>query len=473
MTDRVLIGIASIPERQESLRLVVEALAPQADQIHVALNDYTRAPDWLDRFANVTWEIIGRGNLGDAEKFRAVGAHDGIAMTCDDDLLYPPDYVRELRNGLYRHGLHCAVGFHGGTTEGWTGAHGAAQHRRIRCLGTLERDDATVNVLGTGTLAWHTRHVPVWRELFRYANCADVQFAVHAHGYAIPMVALAHRAGWLEDICPGEGRRIYESNANADGTVCDTRDVRQRLIESVTWAEPPRRQRVRVSVATCDRPELLRELVDDLIAANAYLDIEFGVYHDPTDADYDDLRALVTERGWTWHTFGRRLGKREHWRLVNQELRDCERSNADWFVFLPDDVRLVRYAIPRSIETWSRLQDPATLTLWRLRWLEGKPNWTGRRPVNGAAASEVFHVDGCYLTRRPTLNKLRFRCPEVVRRPDQAHMGSGVGSRLSRMLHARGMRMYRVNESLALPNDGGVSVMNPEERMLHPAEAAA
>ncbi len=469
----MLIGIASIPERERELRLVLAALGPQADRIHVALNDYLFRPVWLREHANVTTELLGPGNLGDAEKFRAVvDGHDGLALTCDDDVLYPPDYVEVMRRGLERHGTHTIVGLHGGTTTRWSGRHGAAQQRRIRCLGELERDDPSVNVLGTGTLAWYPRHVPVWRGLFRFANCADVQLAVHAHRYAIPLVALAHEAGWLVDICPAEGRKIYESNADGDGTACDTRAVRRRLIDSTRWLEPPRRPRVRVSVATCARPGLLAELVDDLEREAEHVELEVAVFEDPTDADYGDVRARVTELGWSWRRFDRRLGRDRHWMLVSRELRDCERSTAEWFVFLPDDVRLVRHAIPRALELWARLDDPATLTLWRLHWLEGKANWTGRRPVDGPDAAEVFHVDGLYLANRRTLERLAFRCPEIRRRPDQSPLiGSGVGSRLSRLLHARGAHMYRVNESLAIANGDGLSVMNPAERELHPAVA--
>lgn len=473
MADRILIGIASIPEREQTLKRVIAALATQADRIHVALNDYTRHPRWLGEFSNVTAEVTPMGNLGDAEKFRAVGDWDGIAATCDDDVLYPSDYVQRLVSGLERHGRHCVVGFHGGTTLGWNGRHGAAQDKRIRCLDKLRLDDPDVNVLGTGVMAWDTRHVPVWRELFRHANCADVQFACHTHRFGIPMSALAHDAGWLRDICPSEGRRIYESNANGDGSARDTRAVRKRLIGSVDWSLPARRPRVRVSIATCDRPELLTELLADLVEASRSVEVELSVYHDPTDADYADARATVAEHGWGWHTFGRRLGKAEHWRLVNQQMRDAQSSKADWFLFLPDDVRLARSAIPKAIDIFGALRKPATLTLWRLRWLEGQANWTGRKPVDGPEAAEVFHIDGLYLAPRSTLAALNFRCPEARRPPEQAHLGSGVGSRLSRLLHAKGLRMYRVNDSLVIPNDGGVSIMNPLERSLHPAEVVA
>ena len=49
--EQVLVGIASIPEREASLEQVVRALAPQADRIQVSLNGYERIPAFLDDVA--------------------------------------------------------------------------------------------------------------------------------------------------------------------------------------------------------------------------------------------------------------------------------------------------------------------------------------------------------------------------------------------------------------------------------------
>jgi len=66
------------------------------------------------------------------------------------------------------------------------------------------------------------------------------------------------------------------------------------------------------------------------------------------------------------------------------------------------------------------------------------------------------------------LDLLEWRVGRVV---PKAPTGSGVGGKLSKRLHFAGARMYRVDSSLGVSNDGGVSVMNPSERELHPAVA--
>lgn len=469
MSDQVLVGMASIPERVESMKRAVGSLVRQADKVAVSLNGYQEIPAFLAKWPNVEATVRGSAG-GDAEKFAAVDEWDGYMATCDDDLLYPNDYIAKLVDGVERYDRAAAVSFHGGSTEGWTHRSCAASVKRIRCLGVLRHDDEDVNVVGTGTMGWHTDRVPVWRAAFRHANMADVQMACLGHLLGLKFVCLQHRARWLLDICPPEGPRIYEANRdNLDGPQ-NTRVPRYEELTRVDWTVAPARPKVRVSVATCSRPEKLLDLLEDLAREGRWADLEVCVYEDPTPCDYTLAREFCDQQGWRWHRFPDRLGKRQHWQLVNRELRDASWSQTDWFLFLPDDVRLVRYAIPKAIYTWDRLEDPVTLTLWRLAAFEGSPSWTGRKPVARGDATETFHVDGLYLCRREALETLRFQVPDVGanRSPE---LSSGVGAWMSKQLHAKRKRMYRVDESLALPNDDGVSVMNPEDRVRFPAVA--
>lgn len=67
----VLAGIATIPERADSLRRTLASIAPHVDRVALSLNDYTTRPAWLDEFPNVD-ATVKPSNGGDAEKFAAV-----------------------------------------------------------------------------------------------------------------------------------------------------------------------------------------------------------------------------------------------------------------------------------------------------------------------------------------------------------------------------------------------------------------
>lgn len=461
MSERIMAGIASIPERASSLEQTLASIAPQVDEVHLSLNGYDHAPAFLDAFPNVRATVRGT-NGGDAEKFAAVDGWDGYVLTIDDDILYPPDYVETIVAGIDRYHRQRAVSFHGGTTNGFSAkVHSAATVKRLRCLGAVEADDLDVNTVGTGVLGWHTAHVPVWRDIFRSPNMADVYFSCHAHRFGIPLAVLAHPAGWLCDIQPA-GPSIYESNRAADGSPLDTRTARRLEFETIDWTAAPARPRIRVVIATCNRSHLLPALLSNLVREERWVDVEVAVYEDPAEHAYGDARALVAEHDWEWHRLDRRRGREKHHELVTQEMSDCRTSTADWFVFLPDDVRLARYALPRALDTWRHLDDPATLTLWRLVHHEGQMNWTGLAPVERDDAFEIFHVDGIYLCRRDTLEFLDYGCPQVPSL--RGRTSSGVGRAMSITLHNAGKRMYRVKQSLAVPVPDVPSVMNPDVR---------
>jgi hypothetical protein len=459
VSERVLAGIASVPERSASLELAVASLGPQVDRLAISLNGYDDVPAFLSGYPHALVFVRGGGNGGDAEKFAAVDDWDGIVVTCDDDLIYPADYVKRIRSGLDLYGPGVIVGFHGGKTLGWNGAHKAATHKAIRCLDDLGADDTDVNVLGTGVIGFRPSEVPLWRDVFRSPNMADVHLACHAHRFEIPMVALEHRAGWLRDVQPVGTPSIYESNRAADGSERDTRVARKAALDSIDWSEPARRPQVHVAIATCGRPHLLPILLDDLEREGRYVDLEVTVYEDPSDCDYGAALQIVDDNGWAWHRFDERLGRKRHGQLVARELADCRDSAAGWFVFLPDDVRLSRHAIPRAIETWRHLDDPATLTLWRLRDHEGSMNWTGKFPRDRGEAWEVFHVDGIYMCRQDALEVFDYTLPDKL---PGGPMSSGVGRWMSLQLHNAGRRMYRVQRSLATPVLGEPSMMNPD-----------
>lgn len=468
---RVMVGMASIPEREEALRMSVASLAPQADRLVVTLNGYEDAPAWLAHHPNVEAHLLPLGeNGGDAEKFAAVDGWDGYAATCDDDVLYPPDYIQTLVDGIDRYDRQRLVGFHGGTTAGWNGSHGAATLKRIRCLGHLYRDDETVNVLGTGTLGWHASTLPLYRDAFPTENMADVHLACHAHRLGLPMVALAHERGWLTDICPPESPRIFESNRAGDGSSRDTRERRRLELDLISWGAPLGRPRIRVSITTCERPALLANLLEDVARESGWCDLQVAVYEDPSAADYGVSQQFAADHGWTWHTMEERCGRSGYWRIVDRQHRDAGASEAEWFVFLPDDVRLVRHALARAISAWTRLVDPVALTLWRLKDHEDTGSWTGMFPTDRGHAFETGFVDGNLLCRRELLEFFEFGMAEPYRRrsararsPLNAATSSGVGRSMSIALFRAGKRMYRVPRSLAAPVvPDPPSIMNPD-----------
>jgi len=87
----VTINIATITERESLLINTIKSLYDQADRINIWLNNYRSIPLWLSDPKIKHHATIN--NVGDAGKFGFKSK--GFIFSCDDDIIYPPDYVKK------------------------------------------------------------------------------------------------------------------------------------------------------------------------------------------------------------------------------------------------------------------------------------------------------------------------------------------------------------------------------------------
>ena len=110
--------IASIPERENMLQVVVNSLINQVDQLNVMLNGYKDAPIFLKQLEFHTDKLnyyATDNETGDAAKFFRVEQAKGLFFTCDDDIQYPPDYVQVMKKKLKEYDNKVILTNHGRT----------------------------------------------------------------------------------------------------------------------------------------------------------------------------------------------------------------------------------------------------------------------------------------------------------------------------------------------------------------------
>ena len=80
--DKVIAGMASIPERTGSLKKVVDSIINQVDELHIYLNNYEEIPHFLNR-DKVTAYLSNyeKGDLGDIGKFYNVEKATGYFLS--------------------------------------------------------------------------------------------------------------------------------------------------------------------------------------------------------------------------------------------------------------------------------------------------------------------------------------------------------------------------------------------------------
>jgi len=103
----VVASLTSIPSRQESLKLAIDSLLPQVDEVIVSIpNSYKRfnawwtLPDYMTRAEYRKVRVIRTHDIGPATKYLgAVGTRSWV-FVCDDDQQYHPTLIQRMKQSL-------------------------------------------------------------------------------------------------------------------------------------------------------------------------------------------------------------------------------------------------------------------------------------------------------------------------------------------------------------------------------------
>jgi hypothetical protein len=226
-TSTIKLGVASIPEREQSLEVALDSLYNQVGKITVYLNGYPDVPQFLKRGKIKVLRSQAYGNRGDAGKFFTPGR--GYNFHADDDLIYPPDYVEKTLAKLEEYKHECAVSYHGRILyQSPVQSYYRDAFRVYHCLKD-QPEDAFAQFAGTGALAYHSSTIMPRRSDFRAPNMADIWFGLLAQKREVPLLIAAHRAGWIRDtklIKPGA--TIYQKEKNRD-------ELQTSIVNSRKW----------------------------------------------------------------------------------------------------------------------------------------------------------------------------------------------------------------------------------------------
>lgn len=213
---KTMVGIASIPNREKELQKCIESLYNQADRIVVGLNWYKSVPSFLKK----PWiEVIMWDNsLGDAIKFAKVHETDtyDYYFSCDDDLYYPKDYIQSRIEWIDKYDRKAIVGTHGVIVP-WN----KIQTYYGNCVRYTYKwylpTDNFVNVLGTGTVAFHKDTVKLSIKDFPKPNMADIWLGIKAQKEKIPMICLKHDGKEIQTM--NTNGSIWEEKHNDDSDI--------------------------------------------------------------------------------------------------------------------------------------------------------------------------------------------------------------------------------------------------------------
>ena len=192
--------IASIPNRIRLLEKTVNSLLPQVDRLNIMLNSYPYTPSFC--FDEKIKTVDLDNSKGDAAKFYGLKDVKGYVFTCDDDLLYPENYVSTMIAELEAWKYEVIMSCHGRIMREKPVSNSYTDRKRaFHCLKT-ENYRGLIDIGGTGVMAWHSEAFFVDIDRIDKKNMADIWVAMFAHESDVKIVHCPHREGWIKYLHP-------------------------------------------------------------------------------------------------------------------------------------------------------------------------------------------------------------------------------------------------------------------------------
>ncbi|MFO1151152.1 MAG: hypothetical protein U1E62_22475 [Alsobacter sp.] len=200
MKKKIRAAMATYPGRGRAVVDAVTSISSQVDEVLLVANEYS-AGNFFSVPNNVK-VIFPETDLKDTGKFCGSYDDQDYVILCDDDIIYPEDYVDVMLSKLEKYsGQGAIVGVHGVIySDFFDGDPGS---RIVHVFSQGLKNDVYVNQLGTGTVACRGSDMPSLEFMVSSARFVDVRFAAHCHRLGLHRVCIAREAGWMKEISTG------------------------------------------------------------------------------------------------------------------------------------------------------------------------------------------------------------------------------------------------------------------------------
>lgn len=181
-------NLATIEARKYTLQGVIDSLKDQVTTVRVYGNDYT--PEV--KGDNV--EVYSGPDYTDNAKFFWLPISKGLYLSCDDDIIYPPDYVKTILEARKKY-PNTWLTFHGRKLKG-IGLNYYTEHYIYPCLKEVA-GDYDIDVAGTGVSAFDTELIKFDPLTWEDYRMSDLMASLELARRRIKIICLGHKAGWI------------------------------------------------------------------------------------------------------------------------------------------------------------------------------------------------------------------------------------------------------------------------------------
>lgn len=212
-------NIATYQPRVESgsLEDAVDSLIDQVDIVRIYFNDCEPPDYWKEKYKDKGHKLLAitKGdNLTDNGKFYwlEVLKEPETFLTCDDDIIYPSDYVEITKEALKE--SEGVVTYHGRQLQGYNREYFKG-HKWFRYFDHVPHN-VIVDVPGTGVSAIDTSKFHPKNMCYSpYQKMADLVLGLDCAKNSVNITLIKHNAGWLKSIENQE--RLYVTEKRKGG----------------------------------------------------------------------------------------------------------------------------------------------------------------------------------------------------------------------------------------------------------------
>ena len=220
-TDRIFLFMATYPGGFDKLGDTVNCLINQSvnfDKMIIHVNG-SKKPKNIPSNSRIEFRH-SEINYADNGKFVHLEGTEGFILTVDDDIRYPFDYIERMVNAVEAFGRTAMIGVHGAILPvgppitRWSNYK---ESRRTHVFSQSQASYSPVNVIGTGTLAYHSSIGTPDIAAMDSLRMVDLHIAVWSQQKDIPMYTLPREKNWLtefEEI--GDNRIWQQANENLE-----------------------------------------------------------------------------------------------------------------------------------------------------------------------------------------------------------------------------------------------------------------
>ena len=211
--DKITVFIATYPGGFEHVGDAIRSLLNQStepDRIILHINSNKRPPR-LPKDTRLK-VIFSEENYADNGKFVHMNNYQGYFITADDDINYPYDYIETMLKEVARHSNQGIVGVHGACLPFGPPLTRWSHYMSLRRSHIFTQEHASrirVDILGTGTVAFHSSIGHPDGRKMNTLRMVDLHLASWAHSNNIPMYLIPRKRDWLTELNNISDDRIW------------------------------------------------------------------------------------------------------------------------------------------------------------------------------------------------------------------------------------------------------------------------